>query len=248
MTTPLADRLTSRWRLAYASPSLDRVRIEPGDARDYDALAAHHYRAGPPATTCEIRRAVLDDELVGVLVIAFPTLNATWRDAAWPEFTKDAPPASDRRERAQYLNAHLRTIARVIVEPRHRGMGIARRLVASYLDHPVTPLTEAIASMGAFCPFFERAGMREIHRPPTKASVRLAQRLDDLGVKPWTLADPARRSRALARPAILEAIRDWALAHRSFTRLAREPSAPLDDIALKAVSAIVAPARVYVSP
>lgn len=248
MTTPLADRLASRWRLAQMSTEPDQLRLESGDARDYDALAPYHYRAGHPATSCEIRRAVLDHDLVGVLVVAYPTLNATWRDAAWPEFLKVAPPASDRRERALYLNAHLRTIARVIVEPRHRGMGIARRLVASYLKDPVTPLTESIASMGAFCPFFERAGMREIHRPPTRASVRLAQRLDVLGVKPWTLADPARRSRSLARPAIREAIRDWALAHRSFTRLAREPSTPLDDIALKAVSAIVAPARVYVSP
>ncbi len=137
------------------------VRFEDGTIEDYERLAPCHYRGGRPATRPLIRRAVRTlpdgtDRVAGVLVVSMPTLNGAWRDLAWPgRYTSGC-----KRARAERLNAELRCLSRVIVEPSSRGLGVARGLVTDYLRSPRTPATEAVAQMGAYSPFLERAGMR----------------------------------------------------------------------------------------
>lgn len=211
------------------------IEIGPGQRPDFDALARLHYRAKPPATIDRVLRASdpITGETVGVLVTSRPTLNASWRDIAWPgRFS-----TGTKSERARRLNEELRTISRVIVDPRYRGLGLARRLVEMYLASPATACTEALAAMGTICPFFERALMRRLEIPIAPRDQKLlaildAQRLNalDLVARPETICE-------LERP-----LRVWARASASTRAIAGEETRV---IAREAAARLIAPPAVY---
>ncbi len=213
---------------------LPGLRIEPASIADYRRLAPMHYRAGPPATVACVLRAVLDAPwvgpadpplLAGVLVASMPTLNASWRHDAWPgRYT-----GHDKRLAARRLNDEVRTISRVVVDPRIRALGIARALVRAYLDHPLTRRTEAVAAMGAVCPFFERAGMTPHTLVPRPHHARLLDAFASIGIEPWRL--PMTRSvldRITSAPPAdraafeCELVR-WARVSRATRRWSNEP-------------------------
>lgn len=182
----------------------DRFSIEPGERRDFESLSHLHYLPGTPACVTTILRCVdrsHSPELAGVLVVTMPTLNARWRRAAWPGLH-----AGDRRSCAAALNANVRRIARVVIEPRYRGLGLATKLVRAYLREPRTPCTEAVAAMGDLSPFFERAGMTRIALPFGPSELQLREELRAIGLKPWALLDVSR----FREPALVEIVRRWA--------------------------------------
>jgi predicted GNAT family acetyltransferase len=184
-------------------------------------LARFHYRVGEPASPSRVM-VVLDarGEHVGVLCTAYPTLNGPWRKRAWPGLLARA---CSNRARARVLNDHVRTIARVIVDPRWRGVGIAAHLVRAYLNDPETPLTEAVASMGRFCPFFESAGMRRVEAARSERDTRLSRGLSALGIDAASLVDIGHARIALRRtPALAALVRSWAGASKSTRRHARD--------------------------
>lgn len=196
------------------------VEIEPGTIADYESLAHYHYRAGPPATIDLVLRAACCGDTVGVLTVSRPVLNAPWREALWPGAFAAA---SSQRDRATLLNRQLRTISRVIVDPRYRGIGLATRLVRAYLQVPRTPRTEAVAAMSAFCGFFAAAGMREVVLTPSRRDRRLRRALREAGLQPWRLVDPGRilRLSARRRGPLDAALRRWANDSRATRSAAR---------------------------
>ena len=111
----------------------------------------------------------------------------------------------------------MRTISRVIVDPRCRGVGLAVRLVRHALEDATTPYTEAIAAMGRVHPFFEKAGMVRFDPPVSREMSRFEAALAQIGCPPWTLAS----TRAVrARIDMIEQHRrDWF--HAELTRFAR---------------------------
>lgn len=205
------------------------IVIRQGTRRDYAELSRFHYRAGAPATWA---RVVVAEErhpgsaasrhqgerpIAGVLVVSMPALNGPWRGVAWPGLCE----SGDKREDARRLNAQVRTISRVVVEPRWRGLGVATRLVRAYLDDPLTQRTEAIAAMGACCPLFAAAGMREVAAPRSRRDARLLRALAGEGVEPWQLADAACLRRLESSGALASELRIWADAARGTRGLAR---------------------------
>lgn len=190
------------------------IRIERGDIRDYDALAPFHYRSGRPATRVLILRAVdgRSGTLAGVLVVSMPTLNGSWRGRVWP----GRYAGRDRRRCVQRLNRELRTISRVIVDPRYRSRGVASRLVRAYLSRPMTRRTEAVAAMGEVCPFFERAGMREAFVPARDGDARLLQQVCQSGK---SLDGLARAGRVPAE--LVAELRRWCRSRVGLRALAR---------------------------
>ncbi len=224
------------------------ITIGVGGRDDYLALARWHYRGGDPATIDRVlvaRVGVRNNEpegrrVVGVLVVSHPTLNGRWRDAAWPGVFP-----REKSARAHAVNRELRTISRVIVHPTWRGVGIAGKLVRAYLASPVTRRTEAIAAMGAYCPLFARAGMREVGVPGSDSDRALAWAFRRERLPAWRLCDEREaRSVLRRRPRLREALDAWVLSHKG----PRERG--LRGAALGALAAerLCAPPRVFVVP
>lgn len=214
------------------TPSAITLRIEPGGREDLAALAPLHYCAGdrPGVERVLVARwPALGEQPAGVLAAARPALNGAWRRIAWPGLFEGV----DRREAARRLNERVRTIARVIVDPRARGLGVGVALVRAYLADPLTPCTEAVASMGSVSPFFERAGMRAVRCPVSPALGRLLARLELLRVEPFRLACPevALGRAGRRRDEVEAALRAWARASRATYRLA---DGPIDALCIRA--------------
>ncbi|HYE63582.1 MAG TPA: GNAT family N-acetyltransferase [Phycisphaerales bacterium] len=236
------------------------ITITEGTRADYQALARYHYRAPRPATPVLTLAAREGTTLAGVLVVIMPTLNAPWRRTAWPHlFTvpPKCPPLGSpttvtwtARTTATTINRHIRTIARVIIDPRYRALGIARRLVEHYLSNPLTTHTEAVAAMGRACPFFTRAGMEELAPPTSRRDTRLALTLRTLALNAWELVDLTRaRSALVASDTLRAAILRWANDSKSTRRHLPLDMTDLDglaEFAALAGSSLTARPLVYV--
>lgn len=183
-----------------------------------ERLTPLHYRASEPATCVALLLARdpwanLD---IGLLQVSMPTLNGSWRAHAWPDVFASTFASQDAAARARTVNMFLRTISRVIVDPRYRGLSVARRLVSAYLDEPLTPLTETLAAMGRFCPFFARAGMRRVPWPASQRDRAFARALAAHKCEPWRLADIDACETLLAdKPTLRHALRAWVLGSKS---------------------------------
>jgi GNAT superfamily N-acetyltransferase len=92
--------------------------------------------------------------LAAVAVLAYPTLASRARERAL------GLDGRSRREVIAFVNAHVRTISRVIVHPQFRGLGLASLLVRRICDACPTRYVEAFAAMGDLHPLFASGGMR----------------------------------------------------------------------------------------
>lgn len=166
----------------------DEYDIAVADRKAYDSLAFLHYRAGSPVAVVQTlaARETLTGQIVGALVVVRPTLNGLWRQYAWP----DRYNTQGKRADARRLNDEVRRIARVVIDPRHRSVGLASRLVRAYLDRPLTIHTEAVAAMGRWSHFFQRAGMTAYNLPTQPRDARLLDALAHARVEPFRLATP----------------------------------------------------------
>ncbi len=185
----------------------ETITYEPGTIDDYHTLKHHHYLGADPASIVRIDRAMRtcpvtkSQILAGVLVVAYPTLNASWRDRAWPKRYTTACKSTN----AKRVNAELRRLSRIIIDPRSRSLSIASTLVRNYLDNPLTPATEALAAMGNFNPFFKAAGMTEYPIPHTPSDLRLLDCLHHLGMSPSDLINTHQ-----SNPLLKRELKTWA--------------------------------------
>lgn len=206
--TNATDDLIGRFVARRGVSPAARLRLRHGSLTDYAALAEHHYLRGRPVTATRVLTLVDTaagpaerfasvggrQRVAAVLVESLPALGCKLRDVALPgRYTG----WSDRRDAARLINAELRCISRVVVDPQWRGLGLAVRLVREAIDTMTTPYLEALAAMGRVHPFFKLAGMREYRRPPHRRDQRLIDALAAANLEPWALADRARLRRAL---------------------------------------------------
>lgn len=248
MTSPSC--IQTRHRDHHGTPTQTRrlppyLRIEPGEVDDYRALAVFHYRSGAPAGIDRVLRLIDRsargaDRLAGVLVVSYPALWCTWRWTVWPTIFQRGNLSKDARE----INRRLRMIARVIIEPRYRGLGAAVALVQGYLRDPSTPLTAAISAMGRCCPLFNSAGMTPHALPPSPRDVQLAAFLASRRIKPWRLVDLPAATRAVRDGAVADALTGWHLRQRGTARRRRR-ELTLPEIAMLAGSHLTARPIVY---
>ncbi|MBY0313387.1 MAG: hypothetical protein K2W85_15075 [Phycisphaerales bacterium] len=230
------------------------LHIAQGSLADYTSLASMHYRGGRPATIARVLVARRQEcgPVIAVLTVSMPTLNGAWRALAWPDLTPPSHAPDDLRRAAERLNdaapggTGVRCISRVIVDPRHRGQGVAGELVTAYLRDPLTPRTEAVAAMGAACPLFVRAGMREWVLPHSQRDQQLLAALAERGLSGTSLVDIARATRRIARsPALVAALARWARASRATRAIAEADVRTLIRTAARSLS--VRP-RAYTTP
>jgi GNAT superfamily N-acetyltransferase len=150
------------------------LTLRTGTMRDYQALAPYHYCGkspwngglvyaldfdSPRFQQCAGHLSLEPRSPVAVVVYMNPVPNCFARDAAtkgryahWP----------DPRSGLLLLNREMRTVSRLVVEPRFRGLGLGVSLLKATLPLLKVPLVEALARMGELVPVFERAGFQRV--------------------------------------------------------------------------------------
>jgi ABC-type ATPase with predicted acetyltransferase domain len=153
-----------RWLSASAARARPpRWRIRRGSIADYHALGRFHYLTGPPAAHKRVYVvpapradwAFGGPTVAAVAVVSPPVLQCRARNLV----TGGRYCRSPRRLAVRRLNREVETVSRVIVHPMYRGQGLAVRLVRHILATTPMAMVEALAVMGRYHPFFERAGM-----------------------------------------------------------------------------------------
>ncbi len=178
------------------------LEIVPGDMSDYRLLAAYHYRDGRPVGvkavyTVRPQRALGTPgrRPAGVIVYAMPNPRIELRTIA----TNGAFHGLDRQTELELLNRHVRCLARVVIEPRFRGIGLAVRLVRETMPRLNVPIIEALGVMPLVNPFLERAGMQCFEPRVPLEHVELLEALSAVGIEEDDLVDPERVQRRLDR-------------------------------------------------
>ena len=169
------------------------LEIVPAGMEDYRRLSVFHYRSAeisPYAAIYSIKdthpvRSRLGG-LVGVIVYTMPAPALELRNIA----TEGCFCGLSRSFGLQLVNENIRCIGRIIIEPRYRGLGLARRLVAETMGKLNVPIIEAMAIMGRVNPFFEKAGMRSFAGKQPARAVRLIEALGMVGIEESEFIDP----------------------------------------------------------
>jgi len=170
-----------------------KLEIVPGGRADYEQLATHHYRQERPPVvkavfTLRPKRAIgaLGQKPAGVIVYTMPNPRIELRTVA----TNGVFAGLDRQTELALLNRNVRCIARLVIDPRFRGIGLATRLVRETMGLMETPIVEALGVMPKVNPFLERAGMRAFAPRTPVAHVELIEALSTVGIEGDQLVDP----------------------------------------------------------
>lgn len=123
--------------------------------------------------------------VIGVIVYSMPPLNVELRNIA----TDRQFCGLGRRKSAELINKNIRTISRVIIDPRFRNIGLGTKLVSETMPLVEVPIVEAMAVMGHFNPFFEKAGMKAYHAQPSLNTIRMKQAFSIVGIEEDALCD-----------------------------------------------------------
>ena len=169
-----------------------KLQVVKGTRADYESLSHYHYREGHPGAAVAIFamrgkfRTATKLETVGVIVYSMPTAGAQMRNIA----TGGVFGGLDNSTRLKLINKNIRTISRVIIEPRFRSLGLAVRLVKETMPVMDVPFIEALAVMGRANPFFEKAGLTRYDAPISASCVRLIEAFSAVGIDEQDLIDP----------------------------------------------------------
>jgi len=174
----------------------ENLQIVPGSLDDYKLLGRYHYRDGHPgpiaaifalkSTTSNI--AVPGPGIIGVVVYSTAGPGLELRNIATGNFFAGL----ERSTQLSLINANIRRISRLIIEPRYRGLGLASRLVRETMPLVDVPVIEAVAVMGWVNPFLEKAGMKAYKAKSTASGVQFIEALSFVGIEQGDLIDPCR--------------------------------------------------------
>jgi len=177
-----------------------KVQIIPGCLADYRKLAHYHYRddrPGPFEKIYILRNESLRatrKKTIGVIVYSMPSPRLELRSIVTNNFFC----GFDRNTQLELINKNIRCISRVIIEPRFRGLGLAKRLVRLTMPKMNMPIIEAMAVMGRINPFLEKAGMTPYTSKPSQRFAQLTEALGMIGIEDKDLIDPPRVQRKLS--------------------------------------------------
>jgi hypothetical protein len=179
---------------------IDSLKIVPATMRDYQMLGVFHYRGQVPGVHCAIF-AIRDThpvrgrfgDPVGVIMYTTAVPNLALRNIA----TGGRFCIGGMSGRMQLLNEQVRTVSRVIIDPRYRGLGLAGWLVAETMYLVDVPIIESLSVMGHVHPFFERAGMKAYRGSVPVRCVQLTEALGMVGVDERMLLEASATHRKI---------------------------------------------------
>jgi GNAT superfamily N-acetyltransferase len=174
-----------------------KLHIVEGDMKDYESLAAYHYRDARPVAVKAVfaiksktaggLRSYTNGKPAGVIVYTMPNPRVELRDVATDGLFGDL----DRQSELALINRNIRCIARLVIDPRFRGIGLASRLVRQTLPRMNVPIIEAIGVMPSVNPFLEKAGMKPFVPPVPRHHVELIEAFSVMGIESDELIWPS---------------------------------------------------------
>jgi ABC-type lipoprotein export system ATPase subunit/GNAT superfamily N-acetyltransferase len=155
---------TQRYHFEKRACSLiEKIEITEGMKEEFQKIEQFHYKAqSNPAGLRRIYVAKMNDNIIGGIMYASCNPHLAGRSIAVPEYSK----GGSSSESLHLLNRDFLRIARVVVLPKYRGIGLGVKLVKDTMPMTGYPYIETLAVMAKVNPFFEHAGMTRIYTEP----------------------------------------------------------------------------------
>lgn len=182
---------------------LKHLDIIQGTKTDYEQLSKYHYRnekIGPYVAIFALKAKgklalSLNQMAVGVIVYTMPSPSVELRNIALSDFFTGL----DKQTRLSLINSNIRTISRVVIDPRFRRLGLVVKLVSQTMPKLNVTIIEAMAVMGLVNPFFERAGMTAYKAPLPARCVQMIEAFAYVGIKESRLIDAKKVQKKIDR-------------------------------------------------
>jgi len=153
--------------------------IEEGSIEDLRSLEFWHYKGEFKGWRSTIYHARIGDKTIGVVVYVYPHIYLKARFNTLPHL-KEIHERS-RRDYLDYINRCFRRLARIIVHPKYRGIGLAVRIVRKTMSLLNVPYVECVAVMPRYNPFLKHAGMIEVKVEPSRILEHIYMTLEKMG-------------------------------------------------------------------
>lgn len=135
----------------------DNLKVEIGTKEDYEKLKTFHYRQSGLGALKNVYSLKFNNEVIGVTVVCYPHLALKGRN-----IFNDKKYAKMTTENCEKINKEYECIARVILHPKYRGLGLSYFMLKEYFKLSECENIETVAVMANYIPFFEKAGMTRI--------------------------------------------------------------------------------------
>jgi hypothetical protein len=195
---------------------LKDIIVERGNLADWRILEGLHYKGhGTVTPGSHYFKMTLEDEVIGVLMMASPKLLLKERHVMFPKLKPGHDTKITNTHRMKWINANMSIVARVVTDTMYRGAGLAYRFtnIASRMEGK--RYIEIQSAMSKYNQFAQKAGFQFV--PPMKSNKY------DVGIKFFRAtfdADPADTEAILAEiDSLPDAARDRTIeACRAFYR------------------------------
>lgn len=165
------------------------MKIEKATSQDYEKLEQFHYLDSSPGYIRDRFKLTYRGRTIGVVVYVAPFLTTGLRSKVMPEY-----PIISSKESAALINRDITRLARIIISPKFRGVGLAVKLTKETMPLTGKKIVETIAAMAQYNPFFEKSGMTKVGKMPlTREQQNVVDTIKALGENPVMLHSPKRR-------------------------------------------------------
>ena len=142
---------------------LPDIYVERGTKDDWELLHELHYKAENLGIGPQVYRCVLEGKTIGVGVMTVPKMLLSGRNSLFPHLRPNQNGRDTRivnKYRAEWINAHICTNSRLVLDTMYRGAGIAYRMQNLMMRMTGCKMIEFQSSMSKFNPFAAKAGMQ----------------------------------------------------------------------------------------
>lgn len=163
------------------------ITFQPGTMASWPRFAPLHYAAGPPFAVRQVYTAIDRERSaeVGICILTAPPLMSQARNRALPgEYKIPGDITAPSR-----LNAEVMLLARIVVLPEYRGIGLGRALVNHATETCGAKYIECSAAMAEQHPFLARSGFVEFEVPDRPIDEELHQWAKDEALPPSAFLD-----------------------------------------------------------
>ena len=165
------------WQYIYIfGRKVKDVKVEKGTTEDYKPLKRFHYRDARLGAVKNVYKMTHKDDLIGVIVITYPHLALKGRN-----IYTNKKYAKMTKAICTEINKKFECIARVVLLPKYRGIGLSYYMLEEYFKMSETKYIETVAVMANYNPFFERAGMTRIDTEQDKKRTERVKQLEKYG-------------------------------------------------------------------